>query len=128
MVLVLLVFSVARLIPYRVSAGIRPGYTLTKIDVLEGGAYNEACGLNDVGQVVGTRNVPGDPSHAFLWENGQLTDLASPGVARAVNDSGAVVGIAGDTIRFFQHRPDGARGAAEIPLTPSLSREGRGGQ
>jgi len=77
------------------NAGIPPGYTLTQIDVLEGGAYNEAWGLNELGQVVGACNIPHLGTHAFLWDNGHMTDLVTGRFAFAVNDSAEVVGADG---------------------------------
>jgi len=52
--------------------------------------------VNEHGQVVGSLNTGIATARAFLWENGEMTDLA-PGTyaeAAAINDSGQVVGRA----------------------------------
>ncbi|MEW6498653.1 MAG: protein kinase, partial [Cyanobacteriota bacterium] len=63
-----------------------------------GGNFSEADDLNDAGQVVGgsTINNPNFTRHAFLWENGTMTDLGTLGGksshAHAINNQGQVVG------------------------------------
>jgi probable HAF family extracellular repeat protein len=58
-----------------------------------------ATGLNDRGQVVGTSDTTGDASfHAFLWEQGHITDLKTlPGdsysSATAISKDGLVLGL-----------------------------------
>lgn len=61
---------------------------------------NVAEGINGRGQVVGFSNLPGDSiTHAFLWENGVMTDLGTlPGgdinsLAFGINNEGQVVGL-----------------------------------
>ena len=82
-----------------------------------GGQNSVATAINGKGQVVGWSNVATDwkrppnsenyftpePVHAFLYQNGKMTDLGSlPGyqdsVARAMNTSGQVVGHVGNSI------------------------------
>jgi probable HAF family extracellular repeat protein len=61
---------------------------------------SEAVGINDSGQIVGWSTVNGAAIHAFLYSNGQMTDLSTLGgashagssVANAINDSGQIVG------------------------------------
>lgn len=56
-----------------------------------------ASGLNDRGQVVGWMPVAGSPRHAFLWQNGQFTDLGTltggaESYATHINNQGEIVG------------------------------------
>jgi len=57
-----------------------------------GGSYSWANGVNDAGHVVGWSHTKNGDWHAFLWDsiNG-MTDLGL-GIARAINDSGQVIG------------------------------------
>jgi probable HAF family extracellular repeat protein len=62
-----------------------------------GGTRSSAFAMNDAGQIAGTSLLAGDgDAHAFLWQDGRLTDLAGPGGppthAVAMNDAGQVVG------------------------------------
>ena len=73
------------------------GDVLSKLGTL-GGNVSVALGVNDHGHVVGTSNrTPGPPFHAFLWVNGEMTDLAALGGfnggsrAIAINNRGEVV-------------------------------------
>lgn len=61
-----------------------------------GGTDTTAQGINDIGQVVGGTAIGGF-QHAFLWQNGTMSDLGTlPGdldsQAVAINDAGTVVG------------------------------------
>jgi probable HAF family extracellular repeat protein len=67
-----------------------------------GGDYSSVRDLNNVGQVVGESADGNGDLHAFLWENGVMTDLNTllPAgsdwellSARLVNDVGEVVGV-----------------------------------
>ncbi len=69
------------------------------LGTLPGGGTSIASGINDRGQVVGnSETVAGeDIRHAFLWEDGEMTDLGTlPGgtesIATAINDRGQIVG------------------------------------
>ena len=77
-----------------------------------GGGHDEA--INERGQVVGWTNTKSGATHAFLWQNGKMTDLGTLGGKEsaapasgpvAINDSGQVVGGAetksGATHPFF---------------------------
>jgi probable HAF family extracellular repeat protein len=67
-------------------------YTITDLGAL--GAFD----INAVGQVVGHALTTNNTYHAFLWQNGVMTDLgtmegATHSLASAINDSGQVVGF-----------------------------------
>lgn len=83
--------------------------TLLDLGTLYGGLTSSAADINDLNQVVGTSWLATqltsvyDPTqyHAFLWENGAMTDLntllpAGSGwiltAATAINDNGDIVG------------------------------------
>ncbi len=52
------------------------GYTAVDLGTL-GGTWSEAYGINASGQIVGLSSVgPGSP-HAFIWEDGIMTDLGT---------------------------------------------------
>jgi len=55
-----------------------------------------ASGINEKGQVVGTRLTPTGQWRAFLWEQGTMTDLPTPeggtSGAGAINDRGQIIG------------------------------------
>jgi probable HAF family extracellular repeat protein len=61
-----------------------------------GGDSSMAWGINDSGQVVGTAATADREYHAFLWEDGRMTDLGALGtgksIAYALNRHGQVVG------------------------------------
>jgi len=66
-------------------------YKITGIGTL-GGHRSMAYGINNLGQVVGSSTAEGDQvTHAFLWQNGQITDLGV-GEALAISDDGWIVG------------------------------------
>jgi probable HAF family extracellular repeat protein len=61
--------------------------------------FSIAYAINNSGQIVGEWNGSGNNAHAFLWNNGVMTDLGKlPGeavsIAESINDSGQVVGYA----------------------------------
>ena len=67
------------------------------LGVLPGGNLAQATDINDAGQVVGfSRGSFPAYNHAFLWENGVMTDLGTPDVyseARGINNAGDIVGV-----------------------------------
>lgn len=86
----------------QVKASGRPTmYSITEI-----GTFGEFIvrGLNEQGQVVGScykyTDGPNAPNHAFLWQNGNLTELGtlqtSGSSAYGINDSSQVVGVSGN--------------------------------
>jgi probable HAF family extracellular repeat protein len=65
-----------------------------------GGNSSSASGINDRGQIVGFSTTASGDFHAFLYENGVMTDLGTlPGsnfsVANGINNRGDVVGASG---------------------------------
>ncbi len=60
-----------------------------------GGTRSAAFGIDPAGRVVGRSDRATGEPHAFLWENGVMTDLNIPGnasTARSINAAGQVVG------------------------------------
>lgn len=76
-----------------------------------GGANSYAYGLSDNGKVVGYSETSAGDKHAFLWDNGVMSDLGSLGGTRSyaygVNDFGDVVGVStvatGEEHAFLYH-------------------------
>ena len=73
------------------------------LGVLAGDSISEGLGINDKDQVVG---VSYPSSHAFIWQNGALTDLntlVAPGspyvliAAQEISNNGVITGQALDT-------------------------------
>ncbi len=71
------------------------------LQTLPGDAISEALGINNGGQIVGTSIDADGNQHAFIWQNGQLTNLNSLvqgdsplylQAAQEINDSGVIVG------------------------------------
>jgi probable HAF family extracellular repeat protein len=66
-----------------------------------GGAQSTSGAINNSGQVVGWSDTPGGERHAFLWENGVMTDLNDflppisgwvLTVGRGITDEGHIIG------------------------------------
>ena len=64
-----------------------------------GGSRSAAATINAAGQVVGSAQLPGSPSHAFLSSGGPMTDLndliPAGGTllsATDINDAGQIIG------------------------------------
>jgi probable HAF family extracellular repeat protein len=66
-------------------------FTVTDLGGLFGSQSAQATAINDAGQIVGKSG-----NHAFLWEQGKMTDLGTLGgqtsSANAINDRGQIVG------------------------------------
>jgi probable HAF family extracellular repeat protein len=87
---------------------IASGYRAIDLGTL-GGASSHPSGISPTGQVVGSSQTEEGPYHAFLWENGVMTDLGTPGGgthsgASSINAKGQIVGSSWTS--------DGSRGGA----------------
>ena len=81
-------------------------YALTDLGSF-GGGRAEAFDINNAGQVVGYAVTAANQRHAFLWQNGEMTDLgliggANRSEAYGVNGAGQVVGGVGSTLQLTQ--------------------------
>ena len=85
------------------------GYTAVDLGTL-GGGTGFGRHINDAGQIAGDSETAGGETHAFLWENGVMTDLGTLGgtsselagvrPSSSLSEAGHVIGrstIAGDT-------------------------------
>jgi probable HAF family extracellular repeat protein len=94
------------------------GAEMVDLGTIPGGNYSEAFDVNDRGQVVGwsmldqTNCIAFDGCwHAFLWENGTITDLLGlepdfQSYAYSINNSGQIVGIsATQNYPIIDYRP-----------------------
>ncbi|MFH1746071.1 MAG: DUF3466 family protein [Planctomycetota bacterium] len=86
---------------------------MVSLGVLGGDEYygSEAYGINSAGQIVGASQLPNPDNpdetweHAYLWEDGVMTDLGTlPGgtqsEAQDINESGQIVGYASSAGHF----------------------------
>lgn len=80
------------------AAQISTSPVITDLGTL-GGLESKAFGINARGQVVGYAGNANNQYHAFLWQNGVMTDLGTlanlnESYAYAINDAGQIVGTA----------------------------------
>ena len=73
-----------------------------------GGRWSRAAAVNDRGQVVGSSLTRSGEEHAFLWQDGVMTDLGTlrgknyGTYAFAINDLGQVLGYSNDHAFLWQ--------------------------
>lgn len=76
------------------------GKNFADLGNLPGGQSVEATAINKHGQVVGSATTADGSTHAFLYDNGKMTDLGTldgnASYAKSINDSGEIVGTALD--------------------------------
>jgi len=76
----------------------QPSYRVIDLGTL-GGTFSEAFGINNKGQVQGFSTLPRDTAvHAFVWQNGVMTDLGTLGGPNSQafpgpNERGQAVGL-----------------------------------
>jgi probable HAF family extracellular repeat protein len=75
------------------------GYTVKDLGALPGGPFSQAIGVSAHGLVNGAAALPSGTTHAVLWYNDFITDLAIPGLggpnsgAFGANEAGQVSGL-----------------------------------
>src|SRR2546426_7148868 len=78
--------------PVRLAAQQHTRYSVTYLGTL-GGTFSQPFGMNNKGEVDGISTLPGDnETHAFLWQNGVMTDLGTLGGPNVNGDFGAQFG------------------------------------
>lgn len=103
----LTIVAIAVLLAQSVSASAP--FTIVSLGSL-GGPTSNAQDINDRGQIVGSSGLPSDPtqsSHAFLWQNGKMTDLGKLpngiySMALAINERGQIAGWSDDSSSLEQ--------------------------
>jgi probable HAF family extracellular repeat protein len=102
--------------PYRCDGATVPGGRICSLGALGPDLLSQALGVNNRDQVVGLSQITvgtGVQNHAFIWQNGRMTDLndlVAPGttltltIAQEINDRGEITGQAttpsGATVAF----------------------------
>ena len=94
-----------------------------------GGSSGAAYDLDERGRVVGSAQTASGEGRAFIWSDGVMTLLPSPGVAsaaNALNPAGVIVGYYADA-QFRQHalRWEGGQ-SLELPTLGGLESEATG--
>ena len=86
--------------PLAAAGQIAAQFTVVDLGTL-GGPFSSASDINDRGQVVGGSNIDLNTTHAFIWQDGTMTDLGTlPGGsfsgASSINDHGLIAGASAD--------------------------------
>jgi probable HAF family extracellular repeat protein len=68
------------------------GGVVREIGTLPGDTSSDAWAINDNGQVVGRSYASGSRTHAFIWQDGQISALSGLSDASNINGSGQVAG------------------------------------
>jgi probable HAF family extracellular repeat protein len=66
-----------------------------------GGAFIVVRAFTERGEVLGAAETPAGAMHAFVWQNGVMTDLG-PGEAAAINLQGDIVGTRGERAMLWR--------------------------
>ena len=88
-------------------AAAAPAYSVTDLGTLPGGAFSSARAINNNGEIAGVADVAPDTFVAFLYANGQMTNLGtlggSTGIGLGISASGKVAGYStnAQTYRAF---------------------------
>jgi len=91
-----------------------------------GGGSTSVRDVNNAGQVAGYSWLEGGGYHAYVWEDGEMTDLGTLGGATSdayyINDSGVIVGgsrTSDGTWRAFRYTP--GVGMEPLPELPGMT-------
>jgi probable HAF family extracellular repeat protein len=100
-------------------------FTVKDLGTLPHGGDSSARAINDQGQIVGeSAHYTFFPIHAFLLDNGVMTDLgALPGrnpfsEASGINNHGQIIGDSGDVVRFEFAVLFSSGAIVELPTLP----------
>jgi probable HAF family extracellular repeat protein len=88
-------------------------YTVTNLGT------GDAFSINDLGQVVGAGVTSDGHAQGFLYNDGSVTTFGSNSAANGINNSGQIVGFAGNqaflyssgTMQYYQYPPDATANA-----------------
>ena len=97
--------------------GASSGLTAIDLGTL-GGIISAALAVNEASQVVGDAFTATGATHAFLWENGVMTDLGTLGGSQS---RAFALKISTDGRFFVRHRPSKGVGRATFRHSRSAS-------
>ena len=111
-------------------AATNSNYTLRELSPAPGFNSIHVLALNNQGQVVGGMDSTNNETHAFVWDNGVLTDLGTLGGSKSsatgINDAGDIVGTIltnSDRRAFLLHNGE-VTDLGRIDGYPKLGAEG----